>query len=92
MTRQSRSGAALPTDAEIFVAARRALDERPTVPPEVRVHVEHGAVTLTGSVRWPAEREAAEKLVRQVPGVQAVFNNIVVAAVPRAEGFEPPDT
>ena len=91
MTRRSKSSVALQTDADVFVAARRALDERPNVPPEVRVHVEHGYVTLTGSVRWPAEREEAEDIVRQVPGVQAVINNIVVAEMPSAQGFEPPE-
>jgi osmotically-inducible protein OsmY len=91
MTRQSKSSVARQTDAEIFVAARRALDERADVPPEVRVHVEHGYVTLTGSVRWPTEREAAEEIVRQVAGVSAVVNNIVVASAPSAQGYEPPD-
>jgi osmotically-inducible protein OsmY len=91
MTRQTRGRVALHTDADIFVAARHALDQRPDIPQEVRLHVEHGYVTLTGSVRWPAEREEAEHIVRQVAGVQAVVNNIVVAEVPSAEGFEPPD-
>ena len=91
MTRESQASIARHTDANIFAAARRALDERPNVPPEVRIHVEHGYITLTGSVRWPAEREEAEDVVRQVPGVHAVINNIVVAEMPSAQGFEPPD-
>jgi osmotically-inducible protein OsmY len=90
MTRRSRTSVVQTTDAEIFAAARRALDQRPTVPPEVRIHVEHGYVTLTGSVRWPTEREDAESTVRPLPGVQGVINSIVVANVPSALGFEPP--
>ena len=92
MTPSVRNPGALSlTDAEVFAAARRALDMQPNVPPEVRVHVEHGHLTLTGSVRWAAERQAAEEIVRGVAGVQAVHNYIVVAHVPNQEGFEPPD-
>jgi hypothetical protein len=39
------------SDPDIFSAARKALDDHPSVPPEVRVHVDGGTVTLTGSVR-----------------------------------------
>jgi osmotically-inducible protein OsmY len=91
MTRPSKTRAVQRTDADIFVAARSALDQRPNLPPEVRVHVEHGYVTLAGSVQWPAECEEAERLVRQLPGVIGVINNIVVAHVPSAKGFEPPE-
>ena len=41
------------SDAEIFGDARKALDERPTVPQGVDAHVVRGVVTLTGSVRHP---------------------------------------
>ena len=60
------------SDADIFLDARRALDERPGVPADVRVHVDHGTVTLTGSVRWPLERSEAEGTVRQIAGVVRV--------------------
>ena len=89
MTRPVQSSAA-PADADVFAAARRALDHHPEVPPEVRIHVEHGHLTLTGSVRWPAEREAAANIVRQIPGVETVVNDIVVAEMPSAAGLEPP--
>jgi osmotically-inducible protein OsmY len=91
MTRRSRSSAAEMRDAEIFAAAHRALDAHPNVAPDVHVHVEHGYVTLTGQVQWPAEREEAERLVRPLPGVIGVINSIVVAHQPSALGFEPPD-
>jgi len=78
------------TDAEVFAAARHALDQNPAVPASVRIHVESGVVMLTGSVRVPGEREEAEDTVRGVEGVQGVVNNIYVGRVPSA-GFEAPD-
>ena len=42
-------------DPDIFAAARKALDDEPRVPQDVRVHVDRGTVTLTGTVRWPHE-------------------------------------
>jgi osmotically-inducible protein OsmY len=57
----------------------------------VRVHVDRGTVTLTGTVRWPIERSEAEDVVRQIAGVQRVVNDLVVARVANPEGFEGPD-
>jgi osmotically-inducible protein OsmY len=78
------------SDADVFAAARRVLDENPAIPAAVRVHVNAGIVTLTGSVRVPAERLAAEETVRRVEGVRRVVNDIFVGEVPSA-GLEPPD-
>lgn len=78
------------TDADIFTAARSALDLRPNVPGTVRVHVDRGIATLTGSVRLPSERAEAEDAVRHVDGVQRVVNSIMLARRVSAEGFEPP--
>jgi len=78
------------SDADVFAAARRALDENPAIPTAVRIHVNAGVVTLTGSVRVPGERLAAEETVRRVEGVRRVVNDIFVGSVPSA-GFEPPD-
>jgi osmotically-inducible protein OsmY len=52
----------------------------------VRVHVDDGTVTLTGTVRRPHERLHAEAIIRQVDGVRAVVNNITVAQIVSAEG------
>ena len=38
------------TDPEIFIDAKEALDQLPTAPAGVRVHVLQGTVTLTGGV------------------------------------------
>ena len=78
MTRRSKASVVPITDAEISAAARAALDERPRILPDVRVHVEHGYVTLTGRVQWPAEGDEAVRVVRALPGVAGVINNLVV--------------
>ena len=78
-------------DAEIFVEARHALDERPAVPATVHLHVNHGVITLTGGVRLPAQQLEAEEAIRHVPGIRRLVNDIVVAEMPSVLGFEPPD-
>jgi osmotically-inducible protein OsmY len=69
--------------AAVFAAARKRLDDSPTVPGTVRVHVEDGVVTLTGSVPQSSQRSEAEQLVRPVIGDRHLLNNIVV--IPSAE-------
>ena len=70
------------SDPEIFADVRKALDQRPTVPPGVHVHVYRGAVTLTGSVRQPSERTDAEQAVRTVEGIRSLVNDIIVTEAP----------
>ena len=79
------------SDADIFVEARRALDQSPNVPATVRVHVDKGDATLTGTVHLPSERSEAEVAVRSVKGIRRLVNNITVSQVVSVEGFEPPD-
>ena len=79
-------------DPDIFAAARKALDDDPRVPQDVRVHVDRGKVTLTGTVRWQQERSEAETVVRQIDGVRRIVNNITVANVANPEGFEAPES
>ena len=79
------------TDTEIFAEARRTLDQRPSIPATVHVHVQEGVAWLTGMARRASERTEAEDVVRHVPGVDSVVNKITVADVPNAEGFEPPE-
>jgi osmotically-inducible protein OsmY len=73
------------SSAAVFAAARKRLDDSPTVPGTVRVHVEDGVVTLTGSVQQPSQRSEAEQLVRPVIGDRHLLNNIVVISA--AEGL-----
>jgi osmotically-inducible protein OsmY len=77
-------------DAEIFARVRKALDARPSIPATVRVHVDGGTATLTGTVRLASELAEAEDVVRHVAGVQRVINELAVAVPPSTEGFEPP--
>ncbi|MDQ0391054.1 BON domain-containing protein [Labrys monachus] len=44
----------------------------------VEVKVEKGWVTLTGSVTWQFQREAAETAVRKLSGVIGVINHVMV--------------
>jgi osmotically-inducible protein OsmY len=79
------------SDTEIFVDARKALDHCLSIPQGVRVHVDHGTVTLTGSVRLVHEKGEAEDVVRRIEGVQRLLNHISVAQEPDPEGFERPE-
>lgn len=79
------------SDAEIFAAARRALDERPSVPQGVHVHVSSGVVTLTGSVSLPVERADAEATVRGIEGIRGLVNDIIVTQAAKPAGFDAPD-
>jgi osmotically-inducible protein OsmY len=50
------------------------------VPPHaVKVEVEDGWVTMTGTVDRPYQRACAESDARRVPGVVGVTNQILVA-------------
>jgi osmotically-inducible protein OsmY len=80
------------SDPDIFIDARAALDQPPTAPAGVRVHVLRGTVTLTGGVHWPFEKTEAEELVRHIEGVHHIVNNIIVFQSVSPEGFEPPDS
>ena len=78
-------------DAEIFADARKALDQRPTVPQVVHLHVDRGSVKLTGSVRQPFERADAEEAVGAVEGIRSLVNDIVVTQAPNPTGFDAPE-
>ena len=79
-------------DPDIFAAARKALDDDPRVPQDVRVHVDRGTVTLTGTVRSPHEKSEAEGIVRHIDGVHRVVDNITVSNVANPDGFEAPES
>lgn len=79
------------TDPQIARAAVQALDgEHLGLAERVFVSVKDGRVTLEGEVASRAERTLAERLVRDVRGVQAVTNRVKVEAEsPRAAGPSP---
>ncbi|MET0544257.1 MAG: BON domain-containing protein [Variovorax sp.] len=67
------------TDADIALAAERALEWNVLVPDgKVKVMVENGFATLSGKVDWEYQRRAAEVAVRDLLGVTGVANQIVV--------------
>ena len=90
MTRKSKAALVEHSDAEIFTVARHALDQLPGELEDVHLHVEHGYVTLTGTVRWAGASEAAERAVRLIPGVRGVINSLAIVHAPGAMGYEPP--
>jgi osmotically-inducible protein OsmY len=72
-------------DAEIRGAALQALQWNALVPAgRVDVHVDLGHVTLTGTVDWPYEKDAAEETVSLLTGVIGVRDEIEVKS-PAAE-------
>ena len=67
------------TDADIAQDAARVLEVQSSVPEGVQAAVHNGTVSLTGSVYWLFQKEAAERVVRHIRGVRHIFNHITVA-------------
>ena len=68
-------------DDRIASQAMGALEREKLLPSlRVRLSVEHGWLTLSGNAAHTVERSAAECVVRYVPGVKGVINDIVVMA------------
>ena len=55
-----------------------------SVPMTVDAQARDGLVTLTGTVEWHYQREAAESRTAGVPGVAGIDNAIVLAQAPEA--------
>jgi osmotically-inducible protein OsmY len=70
-------------DADIAQAAVNALDWNASVPRDrIKVLVEHGLVTLQGTVEYHFQKDAAETAVRNLKGVRGVSNTVAIK--PRA--------
>lgn len=68
-----------PTDTEIAAAVRNALAWDVFVPEQrIESTVADGVVTLKGCVETYAQREDAERALRNLAGVRMVFNDIAV--------------
>lgn len=76
------------SDTEIAHAILSALQWDTQVPDDkVKAKVDTGWVTLSGSVEWKYQKDAAERAVRYLTGVQGVAN--LIAVVPKqASKFE----
>jgi len=67
------------SDTDIARAALDALKWNVTVPSDqLQVKATKGWLTLTGDVNWDYQRRAAERAVRNLPGVRGISNLIVV--------------
>lgn len=64
------------SDSEIAAATQRSLEWDVFVPKSLTAQVQQGTVTLEGEVTWNYQRDAAERAIRQLPGVVAVYNAI----------------
>jgi osmotically-inducible protein OsmY len=61
------------TDEDIARAAKQGLDWSPEVPDSVKAAVDDGWITLHGEVEWHYQKQAAERAVRDLPGVKGVI-------------------
>ena len=67
------------TDEDIAAAAASTLRWHLLVPHEqIEITVGKGWVTLEGEVKWQFQKNAAERAIRHLPGVQGVTNRIRV--------------
>ena len=79
------------SDAAVFADARKRLDDSPTVPGTVRVHVEDGLVMLTGTVQHPSQRAEAGRVVRPAIGSRRLVNSIIVMDGSATQALDAPD-
>jgi osmotically-inducible protein OsmY len=74
-----RQAEGVPHDADIACSASDALTHARLVPAgSVKVTVHDHTVTLTGTVHWEFEREAARRAVAGLPGVSWISNRVDV--------------
>ena len=67
------------SDPEIARVVEKALTSHVWVPRDtIKVTVEHGWLTLGGTVHWQYQKEAVEHAVRQLRGLKGVNNLILV--------------
>ncbi len=69
-------GSHMRTDTEIAAAALNALHWTYGVPPDLKVVVDNGWITLSGQTNWSFEREVAAKTLGSLMGVRGVVNKI----------------
>jgi osmotically-inducible protein OsmY len=74
-------GSAERSDSDIAAAAVNALRWDASVPDEgIKITVRHGWVTLEGDVDWKYQKEAAQRVVHHLVGVQGVTDSIKLKA------------
>jgi len=70
------------SDAALAEAVQHALSWDVEVPANVSAAVLRGLVTLSGTVQWNFQREAAARAIRNLTGVEGLVNEIALAAHP----------
>lgn len=65
-------------DSDVAHDCVTALRNRVSVPPQVKVTVRYGHVTLEGTVEWMYQRIAAEEAIKSLRGVKSVANAIAL--------------
>jgi len=76
-------------DDEIAQRAVNILAWNTLVPKDcARVRVSDGWITLSGSMKWNYQRQAAENEVRKLNGVKGVTNSIALTSVVQARDLE----
>jgi osmotically-inducible protein OsmY len=67
------------SDADLMDAARKVLDWTADVPAKsIKTSVQDHVITLSGSVAWDYQRDAAVRAVSNLRGVTAVMNSIIL--------------
>jgi osmotically-inducible protein OsmY len=74
------------TDADIARDAESALEQDENLPDTIDLVVDHRVVTLHGTVRAAFERDAAERTVFRVTGVQGVIDRTVLDRAATQDG------
>ena len=72
-------------DADVRGDVLRALALDVFIPETVDAKVDDGSVTLTGTVEWQFQREDAELVAANVPGVIDVLDEIALSPAPQAQ-------
>ncbi|WP_431209497.1 BON domain-containing protein [Puia sp. P3] len=73
-----------PTDTDISIAAARMLAQiADTESHRIKIRVDHGIVTIEGTVGTNPERKNIENNVRNLTGVQGIVNCLCIHQTPK---------
>ena len=76
------------TDTDIAMQAGDAIQRAVDVPETVKVTVHDHIVTLSGSVHWHYQRQAAERAVHYLKGVQSVESTVMIRPTVSTENIK----
>ena len=69
-----------PDDARITAELKSQLAQRPDLRADVHVQTLDNVVYLSGQVTTSMQRDSAELMAREVPGVRGIIDNVVATA------------